>query len=153
MIRAGMIVTALTAAALLGSTALQAQGMKKGNGVSTSGTRSRGAAGADANIRRDDTPNALNKPATAEPAGKSTRGASAVEPGQICVDSRVDLYVKIYVDGTFVGTVSPWGDSCGYYGDGEHRIYARAVFTDGSSTTWGPVTGDSSSGFKWTIRN
>ena len=92
-------------------------------------------------------------PATPEPAGKSTRGASAVEPGQVCIDSRVDLIVKIYVDGNFVGTVSPWGDACGYYGSGDHRLYARAVFTDGSYQSWGPVSGDASSGFRWTIRN
>lgn len=71
----------------------------------------------------------------------------------MCIDSRVDLYVRIYVGGSFVGTVSPWGDSCGFHGGGDHRMYARAVFTDGSTQSWVPVTGDASSGFRWTIRN
>jgi hypothetical protein len=137
------------AAAMVLSSGAQAQG--KAGSATSNGTRTRGA-GADANIRRDDAPNAVNKPATPEPAGKTTRGGSAAASGQICVDSRVDLYVRIYVDGTYVGTVSPWGDSCGYYGEGEHRLYARALFSDGSSTSWGPVTGDASTGFKWTIR-
>lgn len=153
-IRAGLFALGLTAATLLASTDANAQATatKRQAGATSNSTRTRGG-GADANVRRDEAPNAVNKAATPEPAGKSTRGASAVEPGQICIDSRVDLYVKIYVDGSFVGTVSPWGDACGYYGSGDHQLYARAVFTDGSYSSWGPVTGNSSSGFRWTIRN
>ena len=151
-IRAGLLALGLAAASVLTSADLQAQAAKRQPGVTSNSTRTRGG-GADANVRRDDAPNALNKPATPEPAGKATRGAAAVEPGQICVDSRVDLYVKIYVDGTYVGTVSPWGDACGYYGAGDHSLYARAVFTDGSYSSWGPTSGNASSGFRWTIRN
>ena len=150
-IRAGLSGLVIAAATLFASADLQAQATKRQAGVTSNSTKTRGGA-ADANIRRDDAPNALNKPATPEPAGKNTRGASAVEPGQICVDSRVDLIVRIYVDGNFVGTVSPWGDACGYYGGGDHRLYARAVFTDGSYSSWGPVTGDATPGFRWTIR-
>ena len=151
-IRTALLGLTVAAATLFISGELQAQAAKKQAGATSTSTKTRGGS-ADANVRHDDAPNALNKPATAEPAGKSTRGASAVEPGQICIDSRVDLYVKIYVDGNFVGTVSPWGDACGYYGSGDHRLYARAVFTDGSYSSWGPVTGDASSGFRWTVRN
>ena len=150
--RVALLGLTVAAATLFLSGDLRAQAAKKQPGATSNSTRTRGA-GADANVRHDDAPNAVNKPATTEPAGKSTRGASAVEPGQVCIDSRVDLYVKIYVDGNYVGTVSPWGDACGYYGAGEHRLYARAVFTDGSSSTWGPVSGDASTGFRWTVRN
>jgi hypothetical protein len=152
-IRAGLLTLGLAAASLLSVADVQAQATaKRAPGATSNSTRTRGGS-ADANVRRDDAPNALNKPATTEPAGKSTRGGSASEPGQLCVDSRVDLYVKIYIDGQYVGTVSPWGDSCGYYGGGDHTIYARAVFTDGSYSSWGPVTGNTGPGFRWTIRN
>ena len=150
-IRAGLSGLVMAAATLFASVDLQAQTPKRQAGVTSNSTKTRGGA-ADANVRRDEAPNALNKPATTEPTGKNTRGASAVEPGQICIDSRVDLIVRIYVDGNYVGTVSPWGDACGYYGSGDHRLYARAVFTDGSSSSWGPVTGDATPGFRWTIR-
>lgn len=150
-LRTALVALSIATATLFVAGNLQAQGAKKQPAATSNGTRTRGG-GADANVRKDDAPNALTKPATPEPAGKNTRGASAVEPGQICVDSRVDLYVKVYVDGNYVGTVSPWGDACGYYGSGEHRLYGRAVFTDGSYTSWGPVTGDATSGFRWTIR-
>ena len=151
-IRAALLGVGVVAATLFVAGDLQAQGAKKQAGATSNSTRTRGG-GADANVRKDEAPNPVTKAATPEPAGKSTRGASAVEPGQVCIDSRVDLIVRIYVDGQYVGTVSPWGDACGYYGAGEHRLYARAVFTDGSSQSWGPVTGDASSGFRWTIRN
>ena len=151
-IRAALLGVGVAAATLFVAGDLQAQGAKKQAGATSNSTRTRGG-GADANVRKDEAPNPVTKAATPEPAGKSTRGASAVEPGQVCIDSRVDLIVRIYVDGQYVGTVSPWGDACGYYGAGEHRLYARAVFTDGSSQSWGPVTGDASSGFRWTIRN
>ncbi len=151
-IRTALLGLSLVAATLFAAGTVQAQAAKKQAGATSNSTKTRGGA-ADANVRHDDAPNAVTKPATPEPAGKSTRGASAVEPGQICIDSRVDLYVKIYVDGNYVGTVSPWGDACGYYGSGDHRLYARAVFTDGSYSSWGPVTGDATSGFRWTVRN
>lgn len=144
----GLVAVAATA---LMTPTLEAQATKRQPGVTSNSTRTRGGS-ADANVRQEEAPNALNKPATPEPVGKNTRGASAVEPGQICVDSRVDLIVRIYVDGNYVGTVSPWGDACGFYGSGEHRVYARANFTDGSYSTWGPVTGDATTGFRWTIR-
>ncbi len=152
-IRAGLLGLGLAVAtmAVASHANAQAAAAKRTPSASSNGARSRGS-GADANIRQDDAPNAVNKAATPQPTAKGTRGASSVEPGQICVDSRVDLYVKIYVDGSYVGTVSPWGDACGYYGPGDHRIYGRALFTDGSSTTWGPVSGDATPGFKWTIR-
>jgi hypothetical protein len=151
-IRIALLGLSIAAATLLVSGDLHAQAAKKQAGATSNSTRTRGGS-ADANVRHDDAPNPLTKTATPEPAGKSTRGASAVEPGQVCIDSRVDLIVKIYVDGNFVGTVSPWGDACGYYGSGDHRLYARAVFTDGSYQSWGPVSGDATSGFRWTIRN
>ena len=124
---------------------------KKVSGATSTSTRTRGGGG-DANVRREDAPNPIDKPATPEPPGKSTRGLTPVEPGFVCIDSRVDLLVKIYVNGAFAGTVSPWGDSCGHYGAGEQKLYARAVFTEGSVSSWGPLAADATPGFRWTIR-
>lgn len=129
----------------------QAQGTQKVPGVTSTSTRTRGGSG-DPNVRSEEMANPLTKTPTPEPPGKSARGVAAVEPGFVCIDSRVDLLVKIYVDGTFAGTVAPWGDSCGHYGTGDRRLYARAVYTDGSYAAWGPVTADATPGFRWTIR-
>ncbi len=139
-------------ASLVCAGTVQAQGAPtRVSGATSTSSRTRGGGG-DANVRREEGPNAVSKPATPEPPGKTTRGLSPVEPGFVCVDSRVDLLVKIYVNGAFAGTVSPWGDSCGHYGNGENKLYARAVFTDGSFSSWGPLTADATPGFRWTIR-
>jgi hypothetical protein len=143
---------ALGVAACLMADAALGQVTQRPPGATSTSTRTRGAGG-DPNIRSDDAPNIPDKPPAPEPPGKRTRAVTPVDPGQICVDSRVDLHVKIYVGGAYVGTVSPFGDSCGYYGAGDRRLYARAVFTDGSAAAWGPMTIDATNGFRWTIRN
>lgn len=151
-LRAGMLGAALVAASLLAVDDLQAQAPRRNQAATSTSTRTRGGGTADPNVRHDETANPVNKPPSPEPPGKVTRGATPVEPGYVCIDSRVDLYVRIYVNGAFGGTVSPFGDSCGYYGAGEHKLYARATFTDGSVSMWGPLTGDATTGFRWTIR-
>lgn len=148
--RAGLIGFGMLAATLCSADRADAQATKVA-GTTTRSTRTRGG-GDDPNVRRDETLNDPNKPPTSEPPGKLTRGAPPVPAGSLCVDSRVDLFVKIYVDGTYAGTISPWGDSCAHYGGGEHRLYARAAFTDGSLSSWGPAPADVTPGFRWTIR-
>jgi hypothetical protein len=61
---------------------------------------------------------------------------------RVDVDNWTPWKVQIYVDGTFRGLVSPWGDGVTYTGAGPTRVYARAEFTDGSALTWGPTDYD-----------
>ena len=144
---------AVLAVSAIATSDLQAQGVRPRSGsVTSTSTRTRGGGTADPNIRRDEAANPVGKPASPEPPGKIARGATPVEPGYVCVDSRVDLLVRIYIDGAFAGSVAPWGDSCGFYGAGDHKLYARAVFTDGSMSMWGPVNVDATPGFRWTLR-
>lgn len=145
------LVVTLVAASFLVSARAEAQGTRRVNGATSTSTRTRGAGG-DPNIRVEEGANPVDKPATPEPPGKNTRGLAAVEKGYMCVDSRVDLLVKLYVDGAFAGTVPPWGDTCIHYGAGDRRLYARALFTDGSVSAWGPVVADVTPGFRWTIK-
>ena len=147
-----LAVLALAVSTCLMADAAHAQATKRPPGATSTSTRTRGGGG-DPNVRSDDALNVPNQTPAPEPLGKSTRAVTPVDAGQICVDSRVDLTVKIYVGGGYVGTVSPFGDSCGFYGAGERRVYARALFTDGSTAAWGPMTVDATHGFRWTIRN
>lgn len=150
-IRGCMLGIGLTMLATTWAGIAQAQATSKAGGVTSTSTRTRGSE-ADPNVRVDEAANPLDKPPTPEPPGKSTRGATRVDPGYICIDSRADLIIKIYVNGSFAGTVSPWGDSCGHYGPGEHRVYARAVFADRSYSSWGPMVVDATPGFRWTVK-
>lgn len=84
----------------------------------------------------------LNKPGAKAPvpAKKAGHGLKATAHiGELHVDNRTDYYIRIYVDGDFVGTVSPYGDSYGTLGDcSGHTLTGIAYFTDGSTKQWGP---------------
>ncbi|EMR03220.1 hypothetical protein [Cesiribacter andamanensis] len=58
----------------------------------------------------------------------------------------------MYVDGTYRGQVSPWGDDYVNVGAGNTKVYIVAEFTDGSRVTWGPVTRSCYDQFDLTIR-
>lgn len=74
-------------------------------------------------------------PADKAPEGMATRGASSC---RVHFDNRSRLYIATYADGSYRGELSPWGDVYSYVIAGPTRLYARAGFTDGSVSTWGP---------------
>jgi len=51
----------------------------------------------------------------------------------------------------YVGNVSRFGDSYGYYGCSPRALYARAFFDDGSVISWGPVRRDLCDDFTWRL--
>jgi hypothetical protein len=144
--------SSFAAALLWATTEVGAQQPQERGRSTTAGVRARGG-GADANVTKDEATNVAGKAASQQPEAKTTNRGSftAVAPGQLCIDSWVDLYVRIYVNGEYVGTVSPWGDSCGYYGPGTFRLYAKAVFTDGSYLSWGPINANLTYGYTWQL--
>ena len=93
---------------------------------------------ADPNIKDESTVNSQNQdfPAPKEKSGGTTRGAQGV--CTVILDNQTKWRIQIYVDGTYRGTMAPFGDSTSYTGAGLTRVYARAVFDDGSSLSWGP---------------
>jgi hypothetical protein len=94
---------------------------------------------------RGDDPNIKNEKETNDPnselaapeqkGGAKTRGGGACE---VRFDNRTRWFVKLYVDGTYRGTISPYGDGVAYTGAGATRVYARAVFDSGDYLYWGP---------------
>jgi hypothetical protein len=76
-------------------------------------------------------------------SGSAIRAGASPAPAQmgVCrvdVDNWTQWKVQVYVDGTFRGMVSPWGDGTTYTGAGPTRVYVRAEFTDGTYKYWGP---------------
>lgn len=129
------VVVGLSLAPLCGS--LRAQEAQSGEKVvETAGKKGRGAATADANIKTQRAANdpAANFPPPALKSGEKAATASCV----VHVDNRTTLYVDVYLDGDFRGTVGPWGDLYRTVGCGGTRLYARADYTDGSHSSWGP---------------
>lgn len=147
-------IAVFAALALVGAMpiATQAQVTKKSgkHALESKAAMSRGT-GPDQNVKSDSALNRANAVVPAPPAkgGAKTRGTS---PEQLHVDNRTSWYVRIYVDGDYVGTVEPWGDSYGWGSCADHVYYARAVFDDGSVRVWGPVKDNLCTGTTWTLR-
>jgi len=112
--------------------------------------KSRGG-GEDSNIKSKTPQNDPSK--FNDPSPKATGKTRGSGPGycRLHVDSRVNAYVNIFVDGDFRGTVGPGGDVYGYTGNGATTLYGRADFTDGSSFSWGPRVIDCEGAFNWAI--
>lgn len=116
----------------------------------------RGSASAtDENIRvaagtNSRTGAAVAAPSQKAPAGTATRGNSSCA---VHFDNRSTLYISTYADGTFRGSLSPWGDVYTYVIAGPTRLYARAAFDDGSVSTWGPRMVDCPAGgsYQWML--
>lgn len=89
-------------------------------------------------------------PAHKQAAGAASKGAATC---LVRFDNRTDLYIATYTDGNSTGTLGPWGDVYAYAVAGATRLYARADFTDGSVTTWGPTMVDCPAGgsYHWRL--
>ena len=115
-------------------------------------SQARGATASDANVKSDTVTNSATAKVEPPPSkgGARTRGAGArVEA--LHIDNRTPWYIRIYVDGDYVGLVSPYGDAYGEYSCATHRLYARAFFDDGSFKTWGGTDADLCGGFTWRL--
>ncbi|HRN54262.1 MAG TPA: hypothetical protein PK788_12260 [Gemmatimonadaceae bacterium] len=114
-----------------------------------------GMAGEDENIRIATGTNVRGEPgeqppSAKAPAGTMTRGANDC---RVHFDNRSNLFIAAYAQGTYRGELSPWGDVYTYVLAGETRLYARAGFTDGSVSTWGPRLIDCPAGgsYQWML--
>jgi hypothetical protein len=101
--------------------------------------------GADPNIKSDKQTNDPTDKTEAPEAkgGPRSRGGSGC---RVQLDNRTRYIIKVYVDGYYRGTMSPYGDSYVYVAPGETKVYARADFDDGSYSYWGPKYYDCDSG-------
>jgi len=112
--------------------------------------KSRGGGGADENIKSDSDANDPNKQMAA-PANKGGERARGMDACAVVVDNRTGWYVRIFVDGTYRGTIAPWGDAYCYTGAGTTKLYAVAPFTDGSKYTWGPGNVECYGRYTWQL--
>jgi hypothetical protein len=155
----------LTLAALAGGTLLalalvaaplEAQGKPAGKARDRAAT-ARGASdpAQDENIRTLSGVNIRGETGELPPdskfgSGNSSRSRSSCK---VHYDNRTSLYIAVYAEGIFRGDVSPWGDLHTFVVAGPTRLYARAGFTDGSVSTWGPRLVECPAGkdFKWML--
>ncbi|MEW6129174.1 MAG: hypothetical protein AB1757_19195 [Acidobacteriota bacterium] len=130
---------------------VEASAAQKGKGkvVESHAQKSRGG-GADENIKSDSDTNSTssNIPAPPKKGGARSKGAGTCA---VFVDNRTGFYIRIYVDGSYRGTLSPWGDAYCYTGSGATKLYAVAIFDDGSRFTWGPNAVNCLDSYTWRL--
>ena len=69
-----------------------------------------------------------------ELAGSKT--AASGTHATLWVNNATNLYIKIWVAGTYVGEVPSWGDLYAYFNPGSVGLYARADYSDGTVKWW-----------------
>ena len=95
----------------------------------------------DENVRVSAGRNDRDAAPTVPPPEKAEDGSSARGNSSNCTvhfDNRSNTFIAVYVDGVYRGELAPWGDVRTFVIGGSTRLYARAGFTDGSVSTWGP---------------
>lgn len=111
----------------------------------------------DENIKTARGVNVRGQPGEQPPEAKREDGAMSRGSNSCRVhyDNRTSLHIATYAEGIFRGDVAPWGDLYTYVIGGQTRLYARAGFTDGSVSTWGPRLVECPAGreFQWMLYN
>ena len=95
----------------------------------------------DPNITTEELPNSManrqNAPAN---KGGNSKGAAGCK---VIFDNYTDWRVKLYVNGSYRGTVGGFDDAYLYVAPSSDTVvYARADFDDGSYLYWGPTNYD-----------
>jgi hypothetical protein len=127
---------------------------KKASAAKVSADKSKKSQGGgeDANIKNK---SFRNDPSNADKVAPNKSGVKPLGTGPwactVHVDSRVRLYINIFIDGNYAGTVGPGGDLYFVTGNGASVLYGRADFTDGSYYYWGPREFDCESTYTWRL--
>ena len=143
-----------TVIALAGLAYAQAPAAQQPDRARDNAQRSRGAATADPNIKAARPTNRADAPRPApEKKGGKPPAARGTGYCSVIFDNYTGWFIDTYTDGTFTGTVTPWGDLTAYAIAGGTRIYGRADMSDGSYLTWGPrnISCPTNGTFTWTL--
>lgn len=143
-----ILVVAIAASAFTSTASAQDKASKK---AELKGQKGRGASEKDENIKVDKNDksvigNDAKVEAPASKGGAKTRGEAAA----VVIDNRTQLYIDIYLDGNYKGTIAPYGDAYTYVLAGSTKFYARAL-VGGNYVTWGPAFDTVSGTYTWTL--
>lgn len=109
--------------------------------------RSRG--GEDTNVKSAPEVNVRNKASdVVPPAGKSSAGKPQCA---IRFDNHTDLIAKTYIDGSYAGTIRPYGALEASAAPGSTLLYAKAEYDDGSADAWGPIRVSCRTKYLWRL--
>jgi hypothetical protein len=108
--------------------------------------------GADPNIKSDVGENEKGK--EGQPPGPEWKTGEKPRGQGLCVvlfDNYTRLWVKVYVDGSYAGTIRPLGELATYAVAGPTVLYARADYRGGGFDSWGPARVSCTTSFVWRL--
>lgn len=70
------------------------------------------------------------------PAEKSRGDVYGDDYSDIIFDNWTGLYMDVYVDGTYRGSLAPWATKTTWAIPGKTKMVAKATYSDGSYSTW-----------------
>jgi hypothetical protein len=103
-----------------------------------------------------DTVGALARPQNEKnprPESKSRGDVYGANYSDIVIDNFTGYTIDIYVDGSFRGTIAPYDKKVTWAVPGNTRLYAKAVFNDGSYIYWGPTVTYTGYEYTWRLNN
>lgn len=83
------------------------------------------------------------------PAEKSRGDVYGANYSDIIIDNWTAWHIDIYVDDAYRGSIGPWEKKTTWAIPGNTKIYAKAVFTDGSYKYWNH---SAKTGYEYTLR-
>ncbi len=148
-----LVACALAVSLVLFAGAVGAQ-LKEGKSAEDKAAKARGAQDPNIKVTRDKVE--ANDASKETPAPPHKGGAKSRGPSDCWVkyNNYTPWWIECYADGRYAGTVAPWGDFTANVGAGVTTLYARARFTGGSVSTWGPrvFACESDGYFTWNVR-
>ena len=102
----------------------------------------------DLNVKPGGDVNVRKPAADGAPQAKAPEGRPSCS---VTFDNDTALITKTYIDGTFAGTIRPFGELSAPSAPGSTVLYARAEYDDGSADAWGPIRVSCRTKFRWRL--
>jgi hypothetical protein len=121
-------------------------------GQNTTTSSKKAAGGADANIKS----NTLTNPVGVKIAPPPSKGGPAAKgPNGTCdlhINNETGWNINFYFNGGLNGVVGAWGNLDPNITPGSATLYATALFTDGTTLTFGPINYQCAGGnYTWNL--
>jgi hypothetical protein len=71
--------------------------------------------------------------------------------GECHVDSRVGVYIRVYINGVYRGTIRPGGDIFPFVGDSPNGVTTLYACSEDGRLTWNRTLYGSYSSFQWVL--
>lgn len=117
--------------------------------IETSAERGRGSVENDQNIRSEVAINIPGQPVP-PPSYKGGEEGERSSYSRLRIDNWTGWWVKIYIDGDYVGNAAPWGELTTHVPSGPVRMYARADIGP-DHLSWGSLSRNIDRTYTWKL--